>query len=78
MVAGILSRCPPRRAGGGEKEKKMSAEEKIAAYLDRAQRYMNAPWEQRDPEEYKALLAMKAEICRECQEELAGQGGRKE
>lgn len=40
----------------------MTAVEKIDAYLDRVLRYLATPWSQRDPGEYEALMAMKAEI----------------
>lgn len=40
----------------------MTAVEKIDAYLDSVLRYLATPWSQRDPGEYEALMAMKAEI----------------
>lgn len=40
----------------------MTAVEKIDAYLDRVLRYLATPWSQRDPGEYEALMAMRAEI----------------
>ena len=40
----------------------MTAVEKIDAYLDRVLLYLATPWSQRDPGEYEALMAMKAEI----------------
>lgn len=48
----------------------MTAAEKINVYLDRAERYMRTPWEQRDPDELKALMALKAEIYSENQMEM--------
>lgn len=43
----------------------MTTIEKVNEYLDRALRYLNTPHEQRDPGEYAALMAMKAEIYAE-------------
>lgn len=40
----------------------MIASEKVDAYLDRVLRYLDTPLGQRDPGEYEALMAMKAEI----------------
>lgn len=40
----------------------MIAGEKVDAYLDRVLRYLATSWSQRDPGEYEALMAMKAEI----------------
>lgn len=43
----------------------MTTIEKVNEYLDRALRYLNTPCEQRDPGEYAALMACKAEIWEE-------------
>ena len=48
----------------------MTTIEKVNEYLDRALRYLNTPWEQRDPDELKALMALKAEIYSESQTEM--------
>lgn len=40
----------------------MTAAEKVDAYLDRVLHYLDTPWNQRDPSEFEALMAMKAEI----------------
>ena len=48
----------------------MTAAEKINVYLDRAERYMLTPWAQRDPDEFKALMALKAEIYSESKTEM--------
>lgn len=47
----------------------MTTAEKIYAYLDRLQRYLDTPWGQRDPGEYEALMAMKEEIYAESKSE---------
>lgn len=44
----------------------MTTAEKIDRYLDRALAYLNTPWDQRDPAEYEAILAEKAEVVTEC------------
>lgn len=48
----------------------MTIIEKVNEYLDRALRYLNTPYEQRDPGEYAALMAMKAEIYAESAKEI--------
>ena len=48
----------------------MNTDKKVLEYLDRAERYMRTPWEQRDPDELKALMALKAEIYSENQMEM--------
>lgn len=50
----------------------MGIEEKIIAYIDRAHRYVHTPWSQRDPGEYAALMALKAEILMESKQEPSG------
>lgn len=46
----------------------MSTDKKVLEYLERAERYICTPWEQRDPDEFKALMALKAEIYSEIQQ----------
>ena len=46
----------------------MSTDKKVLEYLERAERYICTPWEQRDPAEFKALMALKAEIYSEIQQ----------
>lgn len=43
----------------------MSTAEKVVEYLERAERYACTPLGQRDPAEFKALMALKAEIHKE-------------
>lgn len=43
----------------------MSNAEKVVEYLERAERYACTPLGQRDPAEFKALMALKAEIHKE-------------
>ena len=43
----------------------MSTTEKVVEYLERAERYACTPLGQRDPAEFKALMALKAEIHKE-------------
>lgn len=43
----------------------MSITEMINEYLERVLRYMDTPWDQRDPKEYEAILAAKAAIYKE-------------
>lgn len=43
----------------------MSTAEKVVEYLERAERYACTPLGQRDPDEFKALMALKAEIHKE-------------
>ena len=50
----------------------MNTDKKILEYLDRADRYICNPWEQRDPDEFKALMALKAEIYSEIQQKPSG------
>ena len=50
----------------------MNTDKKILEYLDRAERYICNPWEQRDPDEFKALMALKAEIYSEIQQKPSG------
>ena len=50
----------------------MNTGKKVLEYLDRAERYMRTPWEQRDPDEFKALMALKAEIYSEIQQKPGG------
>ena len=40
----------------------MTPAEKVETYLDRVLHYLDTPWNQRDPGEFAALMAMKAEI----------------
>lgn len=48
----------------------MNTGKKVLEYLDRAERYMLTPWAQRDPGEFKALMALKAEIYSESKTEM--------
>lgn len=50
----------------------MTTLEKIDEYLDRVLTYLNTPWDQRDPEEYEAILAEKAELLTECKRSPEG------
>lgn len=50
----------------------MTTLEKIDEYLDRVLTYLNTPWDQRDPEEYEAILAEKAELLTECKRNPEG------
>ena len=43
----------------------MRTDEKVMEYLERAERYACTPLGQRDPAEFKALMALKAEIHKE-------------
>ncbi len=43
----------------------MTPAEMVEAYLDRVRCYLETPWNQRDPGEYQALMAMKEEIYAE-------------
>lgn len=56
----------------------MSITEKIDEYLERVLRYMDTPWDQRDPKEYEAILAAKAAIYRETGKLAAVQPGKGE
>lgn len=56
----------------------MSITEKIDEYLERVLRYMDTPWDQRDPGEYEAILAAKAAIYRETGKLAAVQPGKGE
>lgn len=56
----------------------MSITEKINEYLERVLRYMDTPWDQRDPGEYEAILADKAAIYRETGKLAAVQPGKGE
>lgn len=47
----------------------MTTTEKICAYLDRLERYLDTPWSRRDPAEYETLMAMKEEIYAESESE---------
>lgn len=69
-----------RSYGAEEKERRaaMSITEKINEYLERVLRYMDTPWDQRDPKEYEAILAAKAAIYRETGELAAVQPGKGE
>lgn len=49
----------------------MSTAEKVVEYLERAERYACTPLGQRDPDEFKALMALKAEIHKEWREHNA-------
>lgn len=49
----------------------MNTDQKILEYLERAERYICTPWERRDPDEFKALMALKAEIYSEIQQKPA-------
>lgn len=40
----------------------MTTAEKIEAYLERALRYLDTPWGQRDPKELDAILSMKRDL----------------
>lgn len=46
----------------------MNTDKKILEYLDRAERYICTPLEQRDPDEFKALMALKADLRRDSAE----------
>ena len=50
----------------------MSTDKKVLEYLERAERYICTPWEQRDPDEFQALMALKAEIYNEIQQKPSG------
>lgn len=47
----------------------MRTAEKVIEYLERAERYACTPLGQRDPDEFKALMALKAEIHKEWREQ---------
>lgn len=49
----------------------MRTAEKVVEYLERADRYVRTPLWQRDPAEFKALMALKAEIHKEWREHNA-------
>lgn len=49
----------------------MRTDEKVMEYLERAERYACTPLGQRDPDEFKALMALKAEIHKEWREHNA-------
>ncbi len=49
----------------------MNTDKKILEYLERAERYICTPWEQRDPDEFKALMSLKSEIYSEIQQKSA-------
>lgn len=42
----------------------MTTAEKIDTYLDRILRYLETPWNQRDPAEFAALMEMRDDIYR--------------
>lgn len=50
----------------------MNTDKKILEYLERAERYICTPLEQRNPDEFKALMALKAEIYSEIQQKPSG------